>query len=159
MELDVVTKADVARRKKLPLEKQADIQTVPDDWYNRLLKFIPVPIIGGYLAAEGILPEIAESPNARKLWLWVIFAVLGVFTWGYLWSRGLRRRLQVLVAVGSYVVWVFALGGPFQAQFKSWEPWMGSLAVILTAVGLVAFNLPVPPRRREGLEDEHHPSR
>ena len=84
---------------------------------NKLVKFIPTEIVGGYMTLAGFLgfgPEVAEhSPNDTLL-IQVVFFFLLVLTPVYLWFISeVRNGVQLAVSTISYMVWAYSLGGPF----------------------------------------------
>lgn len=114
-----------------------------DDFWSRLLKYIPIEVIGAYLAATGLV-SAASSHRTREIILWIIFSVALVMTPVYLRKLGgVVRTRQLLVSAAAFAVWAFALGGPFAESWSGYEPWMGSIAVILSA--FVLGGVTVPP--------------
>lgn len=121
------------------LEEVAGAQAVPgqvkpDDYTARLLKYIPAEVIAAYLAAQGII-ESAGSDTGRQTALWIAAALGLVLTPLYLRRAGVRKVRQLTLSSVSFVVWVFALGGPFEG-LEFYVPYHGSLALI--AVSLIA---------------------
>ena len=102
----------------------------PDDYVGRLAKYIPAETVAFYLAASGALPGAPDSPNV--IGQWVVFGLGFVITVLYfvvvtkrqgkppLWS-------QIVFPTIAYVVWVFAIGGPFKAL-----PWYSSAVASIT---------------------------
>jgi hypothetical protein len=113
-----------------------------DDYWSRLLKYIPIEVIGAYLAATGAVSAVS-SHRTREVILWVIFVVALVMTPIYLRNlAGIVRSKQLVISAGAFVVWAFALGGPFAASWNGYELWMGSIAVVLSAFVLGGLRLP-----------------
>jgi hypothetical protein len=80
----------------------------PDNYTDRLIKYIPAEIIAFYLALKPFF--IKETPNVQ----WVIFAVLLVVTVVYLrLARGVGKWIQIIISVLAFAIWIFAIGGPF----------------------------------------------
>jgi hypothetical protein len=106
-----------------------------DDFWNRLMKAIPLVVIGGYLAASGVLTAITDPGRTEKIAFWLVFAFFLVIT-PLFHSRVLKvtRRRQLWISTVAFALWAFALGGPFDVTFGGWAPWMGSLAVICGAI-------------------------
>lgn len=102
----------------------------PDAYKDRLLKLIPAEVVAVYLALQGILAT-ADGTSRASILLWVISAILLVSTPSYLWRiSGVRKRSQLALSTAAFVVWVFALGGPFETL--SWyEPLYGALLLPL----------------------------
>ena len=108
--------------------------TEPDDYKSRLLKYIPAEVIGFYITAQSIVSS-AGNPGPWLLW--------GVFLFGLIVTPLYLRRfmkvtktLQLVINTGAFVVWVFALGGPF--ELAAWyQPVYGALL-------LPAYTLIIP---------------
>jgi hypothetical protein len=83
----------------------------PDDYATRLLKYIPAEVITLYLTLTSLL---RSSVDASPILDWVIFAIGTVATPLYLWRlQKVHRILQLAISTGAFIVWAFALGGPF----------------------------------------------
>lgn len=108
-----------------------------DGYLDRVIKYIPADIVAGWLFLDGVIRSGDES---RTGLLWVVFAVLIPLT--AIWT--LRRTAepgkptawtQAAVATVAFVVWVFAIGGPFTGS-----DWYDS---IYGAVAIVLFTLAI----------------
>jgi len=92
-------------------------KTVPDSYTDRLIKYIPSEIVAAFISMNGIVQSMAAKPD----WIdWAIFILLLVITPLYIWRvttpKGEPAPMgQIAISTLSYVVWVFALGGPFIA--------------------------------------------
>ena len=85
----------------------------PEDKYqDRLLKYIPGEVITLYVTLTGLEANATGLPG----WLgWAIFLVGVVGTWFYLHvALGVTDRRQLFISSLSFIVWAFALGGPFK---------------------------------------------
>jgi len=103
-----------------------------DNYTARLVKYIPVEIVGAYLAIDN-LARIQEPVNITLLW--VTFAVLMVLTPLYLFKiEKVRKPNQLLLSTGSFVVWVLALPGPF----------VGLVDPIYSATALILYTVAIP---------------
>jgi hypothetical protein len=95
--------------------------TVPatkDEYLDRLLKYIPAEVIAFYIFVIGRIPENPVPPEA-KLLQWILFIVFFFLNFGYLWRvLHVRKYQQLIISLVAFVVWVFALGGPF--TFLEW---------------------------------------
>jgi hypothetical protein len=113
-----------------------------DDYASRLLKYIPTETVAAYLALSGVVASAAGQNRAAMLWAVFVFGLL--LTPLYLRRVGnVRSWLQLGISTAAFVVWVFALGGPWSSL--SWyEPYQGTLLLIAftTTAPLV---IPVPP--------------
>jgi hypothetical protein len=92
-----------------------DITTIniegKDDYFNRLLKYIPAEIVGLYLT----LVNITNTQSVAEWISWLVFGVCLALTPLYLW-RVLKvlKSAQIVISTLSFVVWAYALGGPFE---------------------------------------------
>lgn len=129
---------------------------VADEYFDRLLKYIPAEIVALYLTLSSIL--LAAAGNPAKLpgaapadnqlsaatvagLYWAIFVILLAGT--YLYQRyqlKVKKIWQLIISVGAFAVWVFALGGPF-ALLSWYHPVFGALLLPLYTAG-VAFYTP-----------------
>jgi hypothetical protein len=87
-----------------------------EDYLERVAKYVPVEIIAAYLAIRGFLPEHGTD-GAVPAWVEIaIYASLIVLTPLYL-LRVARdvpdKRRQIAIAMVSFAVWSYAIGGPF----------------------------------------------
>lgn len=115
----------------------------PDSsYFERLLKFIPGELVAAYLALDGILREAAL---ATPVWAyWIAFGALLVLTPLYVIYRPIHSeftnhsfRFHAVAATVAFVVWVFALGGPFLITWPEfYRPVYGSLLLIITTLAL-----------------------
>ena len=155
MNRNIVTYADAARQRNR--QNRGDSKVGPaegrveaDDYLSRLVKYVPIEIIGAYITISGIL-HAAYSGSSRAISLGVLLiaslVVVGLYCRRVL---NIARRSQVIVSMTAFVVWVFATGGVF-AYWSWYAPWTGSVAMI--SFGLLAKIVKVPP-----LDEELMPS-
>jgi len=104
---------------KLPEDEKEKVK--PDDYKERILKFIPAEVVTLYLFLYG-LAKASEDLIQFEVISWVLFAVGIIGTILYLWRIGKVDWLQILISTIAFVVWVFALGGPFLQL-----PWYNSV--------------------------------
>lgn len=117
----VLTRKNIAMVKaKLPEEEKEKAK--PDDYKERILKFIPAEVVTLYLLVYG-LAKAAEDQIPFEVISWVLFGV-GIFgTILHLWRIAkVSDWSQILISTVAFVVWVFALGGPFLQL-----PWYNSI--------------------------------
>ena len=96
----------------------------PDDYKQKLYKYIPAEVIALYLTFDTLLRAAGEEKGFLP-WLVCGFCFLG--TPLYLCRvAGVKRASQLAVSTVAFAVWAFALGGPFAAL--SWyRPIYGGL--------------------------------
>lgn len=103
-----------------------------DSFVDRLLKYIPADVVGGWIAVTGLLSTLNPAPSALVWGLFVIFVVFA-FAWTFRQTKlpgEPTAKKQIIIAGLAFVVWVFALGGPF-AGFSWWSSALGSIALIV----------------------------
>jgi hypothetical protein len=113
----------------------------PDDYFSRVIKYIPAEIVALYVSAGGIVPKghLHEFDI-----LWAIFAACAVATPLYM-LKVARDEVtkkpiwkQIIVATIAFPVWAFALGGPF-AHLSWYEPFIGSLVLMFVTFAVGAL--------------------
>jgi hypothetical protein len=112
---------------------------IKDEFWQRLLKAVPLQAVGFITAANALASAAADD--------FLILALGGVFAFGALLALlemiVLRKAgtLEVAVALGAYLVWVYAQGGVFDAL-----GWYQPIAAGLIALAYAAL-LPFIPKR------------
>ena len=109
-----------------------------DGYPDRLLKYIPAEVVGGWIAISGLLSGARGIVTGT---IWIVFEVMVVLAAAWTWKQTSEPGkplavTQIIVATLAFVVWVFALGGPF-ATLDFYHPVYGSLL-------LIAYTLAVP---------------
>jgi hypothetical protein len=110
-----------------------------ESYFEKLLRYIPGDIVAGYVALNGII--VGEAGNSPIL-QWIVFGALLVLSPLYMCYMkteppgiNLSKAFPCVVAALSFAVWVFALGGPFAAQWPTlYKPVFGSVLLILTTL-------------------------
>lgn len=120
-----------------------------DGYFDRVLKYIPADVVGLWLTGSGLIQSQSDAPSRVGL-LWLLFVAGLVFS--FFWMRQQTAEpgkpiawQQILLSCGSFVVWVFAIGGPF-SELSFYKPLYGSLLLLVytTAIPL----LPPPPSQQ-----------
>jgi hypothetical protein len=104
-----------------------------DKYLDRVIKYIPSEIVGAWIALTGIIASAAAGPTTVVLW--VVFAIGVILTPIYIWRQtsepGKKAAItQIVISACAFIVWVFALGGPF-AGLGFYQPWLGSVVLIV----------------------------
>ena len=105
-----------------------------DGYFDRVVKYIPADVVGAWVAVSGIIKSAAkDDPNAPNI-LWIAFAVGVVATGLWVWRQTTTpplpsAKMQIIISVLAFAVWVFALGGPF-STLKFYHDYYGSLLLI-----------------------------
>lgn len=85
----------------------------PDDYKQKLYKYIPTEVIALYLTFDTLLRAAGEGKGFLP---WLVCGFCFLATPLYLWRvAGVKRISQLAVSTLAYAVWAFALGGPFSA--------------------------------------------
>ncbi|HUF98942.1 MAG TPA: hypothetical protein VMM60_12505 [Ilumatobacter sp.] len=112
-------------------------ETNEDSFIAKLVKYIPAEINAAYLAGAGIIAAASgEAARNTAHWVWVVFLFLAAPLWIAVATREPGKPIawyQTLVAPVALIVWVFAMGGPFE-QMSWYQPMWGSLALIATTI-------------------------
>lgn len=122
----------------------------PDDYWARLVKYVPVEIIGAYLVVLGVLDTAyPDSGTPRRIALATLAVLSLVASWLFA-QRVLNvvRQAQLAMTAVAFAVWVFATGGYFSTT-AWWEPWMGTIAVVAFGVAARIVGLGPLPSQAE----------
>jgi hypothetical protein len=116
-----------------------------DEYSDRLRKYIPTEAVSFWLAASGMIQSAGENIPKINL-LWVFFAIGLLFTFGWTLRRTTEpkkrvARTQIILSCVSFIVWVFATGGPLAVSLPFYQPLYGSL-LLITYTAAVAFVIP-----------------
>jgi hypothetical protein len=119
----------------------AAVATPPtvDSFMEKLFKYIPAEVIAFYVFVSGLLNGTTLSSKMVIYWVVVALGMAGAFLWTLRITHDPTKRpayLQAAISTLAFLVWVFALGGPFTAF-----SWYDS---ILGAILLAAFTLFTP---------------
>lgn len=114
--------------------ESSDSEEKIDGYFDRLLKYIPSDVVGLWLAGSGLIKSQADDGSRAGL-LWFLFVVGLVIS--FFWTRKQTTEAgkptawrQIFLSCGAFVVWVFAIGGPF-AELSVYKPLYGSLFLLV----------------------------
>lgn len=109
----VVTSKDIELMKiNLSIKEQEVVK--PDEYVDRLIKYIPSEVIALYITLSGIATAAANQIAFKPI-LWIIFIIGIIGTILYLWRIAkVTNYKQIAISTIAFIVWVFALGGPFE---------------------------------------------
>ncbi len=117
--------------KEAPAAPEANAPSIPDEFWQRLLKAVPVTAVGFVTAATPF--ALAASGSWITVALGVVFA-LGL---GFAFLEMILMRkaptLEIGVAIGAYLVWTYAQGGIFQSMHW-FQPIIAGILAIAYAV-------------------------
>ena len=130
--------------------KAKALPATPDDYQDRLLKYVPTEVIGVFIALDALLKSAGGNVHKDVL-SWIAFVVLLVLTPIYVFRlQDVRKFLQLGIAAVSFFVWVFTLGGPF-TQFSWYSTFYGGFVL-----PLYTFIVPIVEAKRcEIVSDDH----
>jgi len=127
MKREVITAKDIERINKPDSESRVLVGTVTQDGYfDRLFKYIPAELVACYIFVLGVVKHLTNAGEIR-VFQWSLFIIFCILTPLYLWRiQKVQKVQQLIISVLSFVVWVFALGGPF--SLSGWyNPVYGSI--------------------------------
>jgi hypothetical protein len=118
-----------------------------DDYITKLLKYIPIEILGAYLFMQTVVNSNVTTKHAHAVWLLCLLIGAGILTFAYdRWVLSIIRLTQCLMSVLAFAVYVFAMGGWF-ATTGWYHQWYASIAVptFVVLVGIIPVKpLPTP---------------
>ena len=117
-----------------------------DDFLTKLVKYVPLEILGVYLFVEGSVEGNVTDPGALSAWLGALLVGTLVLTVPYVIRvLAVVRPSQIAMSVLGLAVYVFAVGGWF-ATTSWYEPWQSSivLPVFVLLVAIIRLK-PLPP--------------
>jgi hypothetical protein len=122
---------------ELPIDAQK-----PDEWYERVLKYVPVEAVSMYLALDRGIAASGEGSRARAGWLAVALMCCLVFNVAYLIRIArVASPWQVVVSTVALVSYVYVNGGVFEAIGLA-KPIAQLFVLILTGAVLTFFKPP-----------------
>jgi hypothetical protein len=118
------------------------LPVAPDDYLDRLVKYIPAEIVALYLGVSNVVPS---SDTSYWTALWIITFLTTLCTPIYMYFATAEKGqpplwTQIIISSIAFPIWVFAIGGPF--RHFSWyndKHWIAAIVISFTtfAVGMV----------------------
>ncbi len=97
-----------------------------DKYVDRLFKYIPAELVAGYIFVLGVVKRLTDAGEIRIIH-WLLFFLFCVLTPLYLWRvQKVLKLQQHIISLLSFIIWVFALGGPF-TLFSWYNPLYGEI--------------------------------
>ena len=120
------------------LEAQTNTGKI-DDYFSKLIKYIPTEVVGGWIAITGLIKSADGIPTNTILW--ILLVIFTVMTAVYIFQQTSEPKKppavkQTIISTIAFIVWVFALGEPFNS-LSFYKPVYGSTLLIL-------YNLLIP---------------
>lgn len=113
----------ISQKDLLKMQPQAEVPgdetsrtsiTKADTFTDRLLKYIPAEIVAVFILVQGLVLKMDPlDPNYKSIF-WGVFLIFTILTPLYLWRlQNVKKLTQLVISLVAFVVWIFALGGPF----------------------------------------------
>jgi len=114
MNREIITAKDLQRMNQPGSESRVQAGTVTrDGYFDRLFKYIPAELVAGYIFVLGVVNQLTNAGEIR-IFHWILFIIFCILTPLYLWRvQKVLKVQQHIISLLSFIVWVFALGGPF----------------------------------------------
>jgi hypothetical protein len=130
MAREVITTRDIQKFSQSETAGKLPVGTtyIPtkDGYFDRLFKYIPAELVAGYIFVQGVVRQLTDAGEV-KVFQWLLFIVFCVLTPLYLWRvQKVLKLQQHFISLLSFIVWAFALGGPF-ALYSWYNPVYGSI--------------------------------
>lgn len=105
-------------------------------YMTKLLKLIPSEIIAAYLVIVGFIPDGYEQKKLILIIISVALLILIPFYMGKL--QDVKLFSQKLLAMVSFVVWLYTLGGVF-VELGIYEAFIGSIILVFWTLLIPLF--------------------
>ncbi len=134
------------------LEAAATLTQPPDDYKDRVVKYIPTETVAAYLAILKILQAENTEECPVKITQFIVVVIMAIATF-YYFSRIAEpsatkeeRKNHAFVSLTAFLVWALVLGGPlFSKDFPGYIP---PIALILFSL-VSGFIVPRPKTASE----------
>lgn len=106
---------------------------VPDTYFDRIVKYVPVDIVAAWTAVAAAVKAAAGVPTTTVLWVCLAFGVILTPFWTLKQTHVEGQPsawTQAAVATAAFIIWVFALGGQPFTSLTFYHELYGSLAII-----------------------------
>ncbi|BAT52760.1 hypothetical protein NOS3756_17010 [Nostoc sp. NIES-3756] len=123
-----------------------------DGYFDKLIKYIPTEIVGGWIAIIGLIKSVSNIPTNTILWL-LLFMFTGLTALYILKQTSEPKKplaiKQTSISTIAFIVWVFALGEPFDS-LSFYNPVYGSIVLVLYNLTIPLFN-PIEDSKKNSL--------
>ncbi|NJM17550.1 MAG: hypothetical protein HC836_03200 [Richelia sp. RM2_1_2] len=121
----------------------AKTEITVDNYFEKIMKYIPSEIIGGWIAIQGIAKNMTTQNN---IILWTIFIFLGFLTFFYVKQQTSEANKppaikQTLISVGAFIIWAFAIGGEPLESLPFYNSGYGVIFMILYTLTIPIISL------------------
>ena len=109
------------------------------DYLGRLMQMIPAEVVSLYLVGSGLIPDDSDA----VLVVWSIVCLIGLVALRLYGTADPEENKPpqwgaVLIAACAFVIWLYALGGPF-AAYDFHVAYVGSLLILAWTFFLPIF--------------------
>lgn len=116
-------------------------------YIEKIIRYIPGPLVTAYMFLDGVIKT--QTLDYQVPLYWVVFFAILILTPMYVLYRPTyivflneppSRKFHAFAATGSFLVWVFALGGPFEVTWPDlYQPFFGTIVLVLTTLTIPVF--------------------
>ena len=78
-----------------------------DNYFDRIIKYIPADVIGAWIATVGIVSSFAASDTPKNTILWTAFVIGIIFTAIWTWRQTTVLGKPVAKTLNNYFNWGF----------------------------------------------------
>src|SRR5947209_1483775 len=103
-----------------------------DTYSDRVIKYIPTDIVAAWVTVVGLIRSASDISSGTVLWITFAVGVVLAAAWTLKLTSlpgAPPAVIQTIIATGAFIVWVFALGGPFET-LTFYRPVYGALLLI-----------------------------
>lgn len=103
-----------------------------DTYTDKLIKYIPADVVAAWTAASGVIASIAAETQALVFWIAFVIGLVATVLWTLRQTSMPAKPpayTQTAISTIAFVIWVYALGGPF-TSIGLYSPPVGSLFLI-----------------------------
>lgn len=103
-----------------------------DVYFDKLIKYIPTEVVGVWIAITNVIKSASDIPTNTILWIALVICTVGTGLYILKQTFEAKKPLaiqQTIISTIAFVVWVFALGEPFNS-LDFYRPAYGTLALI-----------------------------
>lgn len=128
--------------------------STPDNAVGRLAKYIPAEVISGYMVLSGLVDAASKESPLRfpaACFIVILGTILTPIYFYSNWHPVGVQRWQLPISTVAFVLWAYALGGPFKMPEMLWIPaypyesWFAALVAGCFSWAAAAIWVPTEP--------------
>jgi len=114
-------------------------------YLENLTKLIPVEIVGAFILLRNSIPQ--DTPSIT---IWALLIILLILDPLYiLFAMRVKNISQILLMTLAFPIWIMCIGGIPISTLTWFEPWMGTIALVLfTLIPPMFYGQKVPPNKK-----------